>query len=192
MYVERLKVKTSLNKLRDYFDVLETNYNHLKWQNNNDVHMGVGNHKIDKLYSWAINTNAADITKPVAPYNINKETVEYRDTELMFGIIEKIKNAFPMAHAFGISAHPSRTEINTHVDSDTYWKIHVPIYTNPDAVFVYEDQEYHLPATGAMYLINTEVPHGTDNRGSEDRVHLLFKIPREEVDSIREMDGLIE
>ena len=193
MHVETLKTRVNLHTLRDYLEVLETNYNHLRWNaHDTDVDMGVGGHQIDRLYSWAINTNAADITKPVAPYNINKQTANYRDTELMFGPVEKIKNKFPMAHAFSISAHPAETKINLHIDSDDYWKIHIPIYTNKDAVFVYENDDYHLPATGAMYLINTSVKHGTINRGTSDRIHLLFKIPAKDVDTVRNMEGFIE
>jgi len=75
-----------------------------------------------------------------------------------------------------ISAHPPATKIDLHEDNDEFIKVHIPIFTNNDAYFIINENRYNLLEQN-IYLINTSLPHGTLNLGNSDRVHLIFKIP---------------
>lgn len=68
-------------------------------------------------------------------------------------------------------------EIRRHIDADrSAWlphKIHVPMTTHERVEFWEGDASYHL-AVGAAYEVNNQIPHGGANRGTTDRVHLIF------------------
>lgn len=53
-------------------------------------------------------------------------------------------------------------------------KVHVPLQSNPDALFYIGDQTRHLEV-GRAYEVNNIAPHGVENKGSEDRIHLIFE-----------------
>jgi len=53
-------------------------------------------------------------------------------------------------------------------------KIHVPLQSNPDAIFQIEDEARHL-AIGRAYEVNNIVRHAVSNRGDSHRVHLIFE-----------------
>ncbi len=59
-------------------------------------------------------------------------------------------------------------------------KIHVPVQTNPGALFGTEDdagrqQLTHL-AAGRAYEVNNVGTHWVENRGGDDRIHLIFEV----------------
>lgn len=54
-------------------------------------------------------------------------------------------------------------------------KIHVPLITNPDALYLFGDQGFHL-AEGRAWEVNNIVPHGGVNAGDADRIHLIFEV----------------
>lgn len=164
-------------ELLNYYNTLCSNFSHLKWTDRMvSTVNGSEKHNINGVYGWGIQSNLINLDVPCPPYNISKsKTEEYRDTQLVFGFIEKIKQKYPDARQIGISCHPPGTVINQHIDTTKYLKIHIPIYTNENAYFVFEDKKVNLKV-GRAYLINTTVPHGTSNEGDSDRVHLLFKV----------------
>ncbi|WP_029140166.1 aspartyl/asparaginyl beta-hydroxylase domain-containing protein [Citromicrobium sp. JLT1363] len=54
-------------------------------------------------------------------------------------------------------------------------KIHVPLITNPDAIFHIGEQSFHLPA-GEAVEVNNMKKHGAENAGTQDRIHLIFEV----------------
>ena len=54
-------------------------------------------------------------------------------------------------------------------------KIHVPLKTNPQALFLVREERCHL-AAGRAYEVNNIVRHGAENGGSEERVHFIFEV----------------
>lgn len=54
-------------------------------------------------------------------------------------------------------------------------KIHVPLITNPDALFQVNDDQFHLEP-GKAYEVNNIVSHGASNMGTEDRIHFIFEV----------------
>lgn len=70
-------------------------------------------------------------------------------------------------------------ETSLHVDgpSDTYAaRLHIPISTNPDCAFEYEDESYHMPADGNGVVVRVHRLHRAFNRGATARYHLLMDI----------------
>lgn len=55
-------------------------------------------------------------------------------------------------------------------------RCHVPVFSNPGALFRVEGDEAHLPADGSAYLLRVDRAHQAVNRGAEERVHLVFDV----------------
>jgi hypothetical protein len=53
-------------------------------------------------------------------------------------------------------------------------KIHVPLLTNEDVTFYVDGEGYHL-AEGEAVEVNNMGLHAVENRGSTDRIHLIFE-----------------
>jgi hypothetical protein len=69
--------------------------------------------------------------------------------------------------------------IDRHVDgagSNLFThKIHVPLQTSAEARMFIRDRSFHLEE-GCVYEVNNIVPHAVENRGSMDRIHLIFEV----------------
>ena len=189
--VKELDINFSFADLEQYFENVENNYNYLKWTSElKEETSGYQKHSIDGVYGWGIQSNLDDLNIPCPPYNVAKNgTDDYRDTALVFGFANKIRTKLPYSRQLSIAAHPPGTKINLHTDSDTYVKVHIPISTNDNAYFNFEDQQFVLQP-GKMYLVNTNALHGTSNEGDSYRTHLFFKIPADKVNEIIEMKTL--
>lgn len=142
-------------------------------------------HRVDEIYSWAIQSNLKDPSKPCPPYHIqDKESRDPSDsfqvpTELIFGFGKKIIDNFPNVRQTVIACHPPGSFIDQHIDTEQFVKIHIPIKTNEHSYFVFGEEEFNLEV-GNMYLINTSLMHGTDNQGDSDRIHLICKMTESE------------
>jgi hypothetical protein len=53
-------------------------------------------------------------------------------------------------------------------------KIHVPLITNDDVTFYVDGKGYHF-AEGEAVEVNNMGLHAVENRGSSDRIHLIFE-----------------
>lgn len=188
-------IKFDINELIDYLHQLEQNYQHLKWTVPDDFDKFT--HKVDHMYSWAIQSNLKDSSKPCPPYHIqNKEDRDPDDsfqvpTELIFGFGKKIVDTFPNVKQTVIACHPPGTVIDQHIDSEHFVKIHIPIKTNRDSYFIYGDEKFNLEV-GNAYLINTSLMHGTSNTGDSDRIHLIFKVTKEDAIKILESEYILD
>jgi len=175
------------NELISYYDKIDKDYQHMKWTPGNNI--DTKTHSVNEMYSWAVQSNLKDPTKPCPPYHIDAgEEISEADncqtpTELIFGFGKKIIDTFPEVRQLGISGHPPNTKIDLHPDNDEFLKIHIPIITNPDAWFVYEDEKFNMQV-GNAYLVNTTILHGTYNQGSTDRIHMIFKFPAAQLETI--------
>jgi len=54
-------------------------------------------------------------------------------------------------------------------------KIHIPLQTNENVLFMVQDQTFHLQE-GHAYEVNNIVPHAAENRSATDRIHLIFEV----------------
>lgn len=69
-----------------------------------------------------------------------------------------------------IAVHTDGAGSNLHTH-----KIHVPLVTNPEAVFLTNGETLHLEE-GRAYEVNNIAAHGCHNRGTEDRIHFIFEV----------------
>jgi len=187
-------IKFSHTALLNYYNEVVQNYQHLKWT---PAGIDTLNHKVGGVYSWAIQSNLKDPSKPCPPYDIKNDVDIHPNndfkvpTELIFGFGKIVVEAFPEVRQTVISAHPPGTVIGEHIDNDEFVKIHIPIKANNNSFFVFGDEKYNLEE-GKAYLINTTLPHGTTNEGDTDRIHLIFKFPIELVDTVLSTDWILD
>jgi hypothetical protein len=182
--IKELDLEFSLQELTDYFNYLDRDWIHLRWDAERDDATGADQHMIGGVYGWGIQSNLPDLTIPCPPYHVHRQgTQEYRDTALMFGFAEKIKQAFPYSRQHSVAVHPPGTVINLHIDTPRWIKIHIPITGNDTSYFTFEDTEYVFEP-GRAYLVNTALMHGTNNLGNTNRAHFFFKVPTDMIDTV--------
>ena len=66
---------------------------------------------------------------------------------------------------------PPRSCLSWHRDPEK--RIHIPIITNPGCRMVIEDESYHMPADGSVYITDNTKYHNFFNGGEVDRLHLV-------------------
>jgi hypothetical protein len=185
--------------LLDYYNKLQTSYQHLKWK-------PIAETNIKDIFSWAIQTNLKDTTELTPPFNLPKDwltekqrdvyNVEYNTpTALVFGFAEKVLNKFPSAKQCMIIVHSSGFVVPEHIDDsegliEDHIKIHVPIISNEQSYFDIEEERFVMNP-GRFYLVNTMRMHSTINTGTTDRAHLIFKIPISEIENLIRNDIVI-
>lgn len=69
-------------------------------------------------------------------------------------------------------------QIKPHSDhclgyEDGYFRLHIPIITNPDVIFIL-DNERLIMNEGECWYINANFMHSVANNGIEDRIHLVI------------------
>ena len=70
-----------------------------------------------------------------------------------------------------------KANVPPHIDIHYYWRthfrLHIPVITNPDVVFNCGDETLHMK-TGECWVLDTFRRHGVENRGSDQRIHLVL------------------
>lgn len=181
--IEKLdNIKFSFNELTEYYQTIKSNYKHLECRSE----------IFPNGYSYAMQTKLADPNVPCPPFHMPGETGVNNNfdtpTPLMFGFAKKILDNFPYAKQLVITVHGPGAQIEFHTDVELFLpeehvKIHFPIETNNASYFQYDQEDFVLE-TGSAYLVNTTIPHGTDNQGTTERAHLIFKVPVSSVTDI--------
>lgn len=91
-----------------------------------------------------------------------------------------------------IVRHHPTMKILQHQDSPDCLKLHIPVKSNPSAVFKFGqncEREYHLKV-GKAYLLNTGIYHGTDNPSTtEERIHIITRITRDHLNNVLKLTG---
>lgn len=89
------------------------------------------------------------------------------------GYLRNVIESMPCGpHDIQVAIHTPKTKLPKHQDTPDKLRFHMPIVTNPDARFIINDNDIHLPADGWCYLVNTSYLHSTNNKGSIDRTHV--------------------
>ena len=57
---------------------------------------------------------------------------------------------------------------------DPTWRLHIPVITSNDSIFIVDDIVYRLSNPGQVYLVNTTLFHSAINMKDEDRVHIVY------------------
>ena len=181
--VEKLtNVKFSFEELLDYYKEVKDRYKHLECRSP----------VFPNGYSYAMQTKLSNPNLPCPPFHMPGELGVNNSfdtpTPLMFGFAQKILDNFPYAKQLVITVHGPGAQIEFHTDDELFLpeehiKIHIPIESNDKSYFQY-DRENIVMEPGSVYLVNTTIPHGTDNQGQTERAHMIFKVPVSAVDDI--------
>ena len=203
------KILTNLNftvdidELRDYYHTLKDQYGDLNWSwskcGGDIVEQWRDAAYADPAnlltHGWAIQSNLKDISLPCPPWNISKhETVEYRNTKLAFGIIEKLQSAIPYGYRWAVSVQPSGGKVSLHSDQEDELTVWIPIYTDGVAItFVTpeKNKDYCLESNGGAYLLDTTVLHFTYNHSTQDRVTIIFRLNIKDLSQLLAVQGSI-
>jgi hypothetical protein len=198
MIVQKLNFNVPHNDLKSYYEILKNYYNHLDWSwkkcGNDIVKQWRDAAYADPAnlltHGWAIQSNLKDINKPCPPWNISTlETVEYRNTELAFGVIERLQKAIPYSYRWAVSVQPPGGKVSRHSDNKDECTVWIPIYTKGTAIVF--DKEYELEANGSAYLLDTTVPHYTENNSDVVRVTIIFRLDQKYKNKIISLQGIL-
>lgn len=198
MVVNKLNFNVPLTELRSYYTRLQKEYEHLDWSwekcGNDVVQQWRDAAYADSAnlltHGWAIQSNLKDISKPCPPWNISTlETVDYRNTELAFGIIGRLQEKIPYGYRWSVSVQPPGGKVSRHSDDEGDLTVWIPLYTNgPSIVF---DKPYELNADGSAYLLDTTQQHHTENNSNITRVTLIFRLNKKHKNEILSLEGTI-
>ena len=203
MLVQKLNFTVPIDELRSYYKMLKKNYDHLDWTwekcGGDIVRQWRDAAYADPAnlltHGWAIQSNLKDLTVPCPPWNISTlETTEYRNTELVFGIIERLQSVVPYGYRWSISVQPPGGKVSLHSDQEDEYTVWLPIYTDGVAItFVTpeKESEYCLESDGSSYLLDTTVSHYTYNSSDKDRVTIIFRMNKKYVNELLATTGII-
>lgn len=100
---------------------------------------------------------------------------EFQDTYVA-EVIDELRARMPIGRA-RLLGKASYNCNSWHRDPEP--RIHIPIVTNPGALFVINHHVTHLPADGSVYFTDTRAYHTALNGGSEERLSLVAAIALE-------------
>lgn len=215
--VIELKVRLDPTQLTEYIQTLKRDYMHLyfdftyekylrpevyeKYMKHNQVFNYIG-----KIGGWTVSWPVdRDIPIP-GQYQAKPEMYPelatsdfYNDSKMQsqydFGYLHKIHNVFTekALRQMLFSNHPPGLYVLKHVDGDTK-KLHIPFETNSLCTFSFGDnlEREYVMELGKVYLINPSVPHGTDNKGNTDRIHLLSRVDFDYMQTLFSLDSLLD
>ena len=66
---------------------------------------------------------------------------------------------------------PPRSCLSWHRDPEK--RLHIPIITNPGCRMVVEDESFHMPADGCLYITDNTKYHNFFNGGEINRTHIV-------------------
>jgi hypothetical protein len=199
--VRKLNFHIDLAELDHYYQVLKTKFEHMHWTwEKNSMHLDekARNACVDPsemiMHGWPLQSNMADATLPASMLKSKYETVPWYDTELMFGVVKRLKETISYSYRWTLFVLPPGGRVVRHTDQGEY-VVHLPLYWENDAVFVLGDdthkKNFTLPATGCAYVVDVEIPHETENKSNSDRVGLIFRLPRDKIDDLFDVTGKI-
>jgi hypothetical protein len=102
--------------------------------------------------------------------------------------------SFPVqATDIQVAIHSPGTKLPQHQDEPDCFRFHIPIITHPDARFIINGHDIHLPADGWVYLVNTSYPHETINNSEIDRVHIYGNVPTVDIlsQNLNQMETIV-
>lgn len=100
-------------------------------------------------------------------------------TGYMAEVMETIRNRDLNPRRARVSMLTPGFTTDLHVDNrpESYSvRLHIPIITNPECKFEYEDSSFHMPANGDGYLVKVNLPHRALNLGVKSRYHIIMDI----------------
>lgn len=89
-------------------------------------------------------------------------------------IMAEIGGVWGRSRLMGLAAG---AEVPAHIDTHYYWRthlrLHIPVITNPGVLFTCDNETVHM-AAGECWAFDSFRMHRVENKGSEQRVHLVL------------------
>jgi len=189
MFRTILPITIDLEEAFDYYCVLERDYQHLKWKM--PINGFQPNISLRNISGWAIQT-PKDVNEPhCIVYDTNLQGRELaKETACAFGFSKKLLEAFPTAFRMYITINSPGVVVAPHVDDKNVprkiYRIVIPIQTNDKATWTTDEGIVHFDV-GTVNLIDPLLRHGTQNYGDTDRIHLMFEIFEEDLETVTTM-----
>jgi hypothetical protein len=194
---EKLHFKLSLPELQEYYHTLKTKYEHLHWTwEKNNIHIDdiaaaeCIERKNTLMNGWPLQSNMKDRSLPASMLKTKHPTIEWYNTELMFGIMKRLQEKIPYAYRWTLFVLPPGGEVVSHVDNNQYVII-IPIQWDVNAIFNLNNVAYSFLADGSAYVLDVEYAHDTANHSDIDRVNLIARIPRDKITDLLSLTGEI-
>jgi hypothetical protein len=201
--VQKLNFTVKLDSLKDYYNTLVTDYEHLRWswdKHGTDITDEWRQRMMSEPgtllpYGWAIQSNLVDPTVPCPPYNISThKRCEYRNTELAFGLVTKLQKLMPYTYRWSLAVQPPGGKVSRHVDQGDEYTGHIFISSTDQALFKFwknnDTKSFNMPADGSVWLVDTIIEHETENYSTNEyRIGLVFRFNRKDVDKIWALTG---
>lgn len=199
----KLDITADINELREFYDIIRTEYADRKFvpeeQKDRIKRSAYNDPNIDltkMAYGWGLQTFLVDKDAICPPWNVVEPNPQVPvNTEMVFGIAERLLNKIPMAYRLGISVTPGGHYIESHTDDA--WHIHFPIWSPPKSYFTWDDENRqpvtweHYDDDGTSWALNTTLMHSVRNLDTEDRVHLFFSVKEQDIPELLKIKGQI-
>jgi hypothetical protein len=89
-------------------------------------------------------------------------------------IMAEIGGVWGRSRLMGLAAG---ADVPSHIDTHYYWRthlrLHIPVITNPAVLFTCGDETIHMEA-GECWAFDSFRRHKVENKGSEQRIHLVL------------------
>jgi len=203
--VKKLNFTVDLNELNNYYEDLKNNFEYLRWDFAKCQHEITdewreriqSHYGADRGWGWAIQSNLVDENLPCPPYNISTHPqCQYRNTKMAKGIILRLQTIMPYTYRWSLFVQCPGGTVPRHVDQYDECTGHIPLQWDTDAVFECGEDENNIekitmPADGSVYLVNTLIPHATFNRSNRERIGLVFRFHRSQLENILKITGQV-
>jgi len=107
------------------------------------------------------------------------DTIYMEKTPYIKQILDEIPAEIHLVRVLKIKAHGL---LPKHIDgkyfnykSGTTCRIHLPIYTNSDIKFSFDQNEYYLES-GKLYYVDVSQRHHVINNSDQDRIHVVIDV----------------
>lgn len=122
-------------------------------------------------YEWAETQKYAAAGKA---YLLNDMVVfnEYFKNSYLEDVYNQLRNKYDVRRCRFMKLSPKIRAYSYHQDKSA--RLHIPLVTDENCIFLIEDIVYRLSEVGRLYETNTLKKHTAVNLGWNDRIHLVF------------------
>lgn len=109
-----------------------------------------------------------DLDGPMGPTPALRQCTYMREIMAEIGAVWGRSRLMGLAAGGDVPSH-----VDTHYYWRTHWRIHIPVITNEAVLFTCGDEAVHM-AAGQCWLFDSFRRHKVENRGTEQRIHLVL------------------
>jgi hypothetical protein len=184
-------------ELMDYYNIVKTQYDHLHWTwAKNSIHLDdvAASECVEisqtLMHGWMMQSNMADTNLAPSMLKTKHATVDWYNTELMFGVVKRLHEKIPFAFRWTLFVLPPGGQVVNHADPNQYVII-IPVQWEAEALFILGGVPYTFTSDGSAWGLDVELPHSTINNSDKDRINLIARIPKNRIEDLLAITGAI-